>query len=480
MSNNTGRKAFKDMLWRFGERICAQFVSFAVSIILARILLPAEYGIVAMTMVCISLCNVFVTSGFGAALVQKEHADDTDFSTVGLFGTAVSILLYLILYGCAPAIAAFYHEPVMSGVLRVMAVRLPLAAVNSVQQAYVARHGMFRKFFWSTLIGTLTSAAVGIIMAYAGYGIWALVAQYLVNSVMDTVVLGAAIRWFPGLRFSWHRLRSVFGFGWRILCSDLIGTAYNELRNLIIGKRYASEQLAFYNRGYQIPHVFVTNVGVALSSVLLPVMSQEQNDEKRLRSIAQRTIRTGTYIMFPLMAGLAVTAEPLVRFLLTDKWLPAVPFLRMACFSYALDPWATANLEALKARGKADDYLKLEIRKKMVAVLIMIPSIPLGVHALAASGCVYGVIAVAMTARQNQRSIQYGFGRQIRDIWPNIVPTALMGILIYLIHFLPLRPLALFILQVMTGIAAYVLLSVLMRNENYDYLKQLLKSFRAR
>lgn len=462
------------MIWRFAERICAQLVTFAVSIVLARILMPEHYGVIAMTTVFVTICNVFVTSGFGMALIQKENADDLDFTTILVFGVSFSIALYALLFFAAPIVAGFYGEPVLVPVMRVMSLKLPLAAINSVQQAYVSRRMLFRKFFWATLIGTIVSAIVGIMMAYAGYGVWALVAQYLTNSIMDTIILGASLKWHPRIKFSNARLKNMLGFGWRILCSDLINTVYTELRNLIIGKKYSSEQLAYYNRGQQIPHLFVTNVGVAISSVLFPAMAHEQSDIGHLKQMVKRSSKVGTFVMFPIMAGLAVIAKPLVSILLTDKWLPAVPFLQMACVSYSFEPWSTANLQALKARGEAGVYLRLEVQKKSIAMLILICSVPFGVKALAASACLYSFIAIVLTSGKNKANIDYGFFEQLKDIMPNIVLTAMMAMCVFGISFLKLTVTYTLAIQVFVGMLVYVFLAAITKNENYYAAKKMI------
>ena len=470
------KRLVSGMLWRFGERICAQLVSFFVSVVLARILLPSEYGIIAMTTVFITICNVFVTSGFGMALIQKKDVDDLDFSTILVFGFIFSIVLYVLLFIFAPTIADFYQEPILIPVLRIMSLKLPLAAINSVQQAFVSRKMLFRKFFWATLVGTVTSGVVGIVMAYQGCGVWALVGQYLINSLMDTIILGISIRWFPKIEFSANRLKSMIGFGWRILVSDLINTIYNELRSMIIGKRYTSEELAYYNKGQQIPHLFITNVGVAISGVLFPAMAMEQTDRGNLKQIVNKSISVGTYIIFPIMIGLAVVAKPIIILLLTEKWLLAVPFLQMACFSFAFEPWSTANLQAIKATGEAGKYLKVEIVKKSIALVILFISVPFGVHAIAASACIYSFIAIILTATINDNNIGYGFFQQLKDILPNILCALIMGGIVYLVGFFNLQTSVGLCIQIAVGIVAYFASSYIFRNNNLNYMYSLIYS----
>ena len=237
-ANSLTNKTLSGVMWKFGERISAQLVSTLVSIILARILMPEDYGVVALVTIFITICNVFVTSGFGTALVQKKDADDLDFTSVFYFGLFFSILLYVGIFFAAPLIARFYENEILTPVVRVMGLRIIIASINSVQHAYIGRKMQFRKFFIATLFGTIASGVVGVWLAYNGYGVWAIVAQYLTNVCIDTIVLAFVIKWIPKLRISFKRLKSLFSFGWKLLVSALIDTGYNELRSLIIGKKY--------------------------------------------------------------------------------------------------------------------------------------------------------------------------------------------------------------------------------------------------
>lgn len=474
-------RVLSSVAWRFAERICAQLVTFVVSIILARLLTPGEYGIIAITTVFITLCNVFVTSGFGVALIQKKDADELDFSTMLFFCFGCSLVLYGMLFAAAPFIADFYNEPVLCSVVRVMALRLPIAAINSVQQAYVARKMIFKKFFWATFIGTVVSAVVGIALAAWGYGVWALVAQYLVNVLIDTMVLGVVIQWRPLLRVSIRRFGSMFRFGWQIFCSDFLRTLYTQMRNLLIGKCYTADQLAYYNKGEQIPHLFVTNVGVAISSVLFPVMSAKQSDEERLRSTLRRAVGLGTYFMMPLMAGLAAVASPLTVLLLTEKWLGAVPFVQLACIEFCVEPWTNANLQALKAIGKSNTYLKMEFIKDAIAVVLLLASIPFGVYAVVFSGVVCALLGVLINSMVSGRVLKCGTIRQIRDVAPNAVISLVMFGVVSAIGMLRMSNVWTLAVQVIVGATVYVALSWITRNENFLYaLKMIRRSIAVR
>ena len=351
-----------NFFWRFLERCGAQGVTFIVSIVLARLLDPTVYGTVALVTIFTTIMQVFVDSGMGNALIQKKDADDLDFSSVFYFNMAMCSVLYLIMFFAAPFIASFYRMPELTAIVRVLSFVVVISGVKNVQQAYVSRHLMFKRFFFSTLGGTIGAAVIGIAMAYLGFGVWALVVQMLFNAAVDTTILWITVKWRPKKMFSFQRLKSLFSYGWKLLASSLIDTVYNDLRQLIIGKKYSSGDLAYYNQGKKFPQLIVTNINTSIDSVLLPTMSKAQDDMAAVRSMTRRAIKTSTFLMMPAMIGLAVCAEPLVQLILTEKWLPCVLFLRIFCITYAFYPIHTANLNAIKAMGRSDLFLKLEIK----------------------------------------------------------------------------------------------------------------------
>lgn len=276
-------KVFSGVFWRFGEQISSQLVSFLVSIVLARLLEPKQYGVIAIVSVFISLANVFINDSFSKALIQKKEISTVAFSSVFYFNIIFSWIIYLVIYIMAPFIANFYHEPILIPVTRGLALLIPIAGINSIQQAYVSRKMQFQRFFWSTLIGTIGSGIIGILMAYNGYGIWALVGQQISNNLINTLVLWFTVKWRPTLEFSRSSLLSLISFGWKVLVTNLINTVYDNLKSLIMGKIYTSSILAFYNRGYNYPSLLISNITISLDSVLFPAMSKIQDDKLRLK-----------------------------------------------------------------------------------------------------------------------------------------------------------------------------------------------------
>lgn len=469
-------KVFSGLIWKFAERISAQLVTFVVSIVLARLLNPSHYGAIAIVNIFIALANVFVVSGFGNSLIQKKDADDLDFSSVFHFNIIMSIVMYAIVFLCAPLIADFYSMPVLTPVLRVMGIRLIVAGINSVQHAYVARHMLFKRFFWSTLGGTLVSGLVGIIMAYRGFGIWALAAQYMVNTTVDTIVLWFTVNWRPKLLFSFKRLGFMFSYGWKLLVSALLETGYNELRSLVIGRMYTPSDLAHYNKGKSFPNLFVTNINSSIQSVLFPAMSNCQDEREKVKSMCRRSIRISSYIMLPLMVGLAFVAKPFVIFLLTEKWLPCVPYLQIACFTMAFMPIHTANLQAIKAIGRSDIFLKLEIAKKGIGIVVLVLVAPYGVMAIATSFIFTTVVGAILNAFPNKKLIGYSYFEQIRDLLNGIIPLLFMSLIVYIIGLINMGNLLKMSTQILFGAIFYILFSLITKNESFNYILSILKS----
>lgn len=471
------KSVLNNLIWKFGERIGAQCVSFIVSIVLARLLLPADYGLVTMVTIFITIANVFVSNGFGESLVQKKDADNVDFSTIFYFEIVFSFGIYMILFIAAPYIADFYNEPALCNVLRVFALRVPLAGINSVQQAYVKKKMIFKKFFFSTIIGTIVSAVVGIALAYRGFGVWALIAQYLCNSVMDTVILWVTVKWRPNLVFSVTRLKELVAYGWKIMAAGLINSFYSQLRSLVIGKVYTASDLAYYNRAQQFPQLLVTNVNASIDGVLFPAMSNEQNDKERIVRIMRRSIKVSSFVLFPLMVGLAVVSTPLIRLMLTEKWLPCVPYLQVICIQFMLQPIQTANLQAIKALGRSDLFLKLEIIKKIVGILSILMVMRMGVMAIAVTEVLYSVYASVINASPNKKMLGYGYKAQIIDIFPALSLSLVMGIIVNLYNYLQCPDIMILVLQVITGAIIYVASAYIFKIESFSYILSMIKEY---
>lgn len=468
---------FSNFIWRFAERCGAQLVSFIVSIVLARILTPEDYGTIALVTVFTAILQVFVDSGLGTALIQKKDADDLDFSSVFYFNFVICLILYAGMFVAAPYIAIFYDDATLTPVIRVLSLTIVISGVKGIQQAYVSRNMLFKRFFFSTIGGTIFSAFLGIGMAYAGFGVWALVAQQLSNTTIDTLILWITVKWRPKKEFSWRRLKVLLAFGWKLLISSLLDTAYNNLRNLIIGKMYSSADLAYYNQGDKMPSVIVNNINTSIDSVLLPTMANAQDDYTRIKEMTRRAIKMSTYAMAPLMMGLAFCTEPIIRLVLTEKWLPCVPYLRIFCITYMFYPIHTANLNAIKAMGRSDMFLKLEIAKKIVGIFLLILTMNFGVMAMTYSLLVGSVLNQIINSWPNRKLLLYGYTEQIKDILPNILLAVVMGICVYFVGFIHLPTIVVLLLQICMGAIIYIGISALLRFEEFTYIINLILGF---
>lgn len=474
MTEISGKKFTANLIWRLLERFGAQGISFVVSIVLARILDPGVYGTIALVTVFTSLLQVFVDSGLGNALIQKKEVDDIDYSSVFYFNVVFGFVLYAIMFWAAPYIAMFYRLPDLTPVIRVLSLTVIVSSIKNIQQAYVSRNMLFKLFFYSTIGGTVIAAAIGIIMAYNNCGVWALVALNLINLCIDTAILWITVKWKPKLLFSWERLKVLLSFGWKLLFARLVETFYAECRSLIIGRVYSSEDLAFFNRGKQYPNLLVVNIDYSLTSVLFPVMSASQDDKEKCRAIVRRAITTNVFIIAPLMMGMAVCAEPIVRLILTDKWLPCVPYMRIFCFSLVFLTFNTANMNSYRSLGRSDIYLKIELVRKVFGMIVLVLTMKFGVMWIAYGEIIATLISMIVTATPNKEFIGYGFLEQLRDVIPSLFLSVVMGCCVYPVLLLGLSDARTLLIQIVVGVIVYLLGSIIFKLEPFVYLKNMI------
>lgn len=463
------------MFWSYAERCGAQAVTLLVSVVLARLLSPEDYGTISLVTVFTTILQVFVDSGLGTALVQKKNADEIDFSSVFYFNVTACMFLYIGIFIAAPYIAKFYNDDSLTAIVRVLSLTIVISGVKNIQQAYVSRNMLFKRFFFATLGGTIASAVLGIAMALQGFGIWALVAQQLTNPAIDTLILWITVKWRPQKVFSWKRLQSLLGFGSKLLISSLVSTTYNNVRNLIIGKLYSTADLAYYNQGEKFPKLIVGNVNASIDNVLLPTMASEQENKVKVKNMMRRAMKISVYVMAPLMIGMAFCAESIVRVVLTDKWIECVPYLRIFCITYMFYPLHTANLSAIKAMGRSDLYLRMEIKKKVVGVILLVTTIPISVSAMAYSLLVSSVWGQIVNSGPNWKLLDYPYHEQLMDILPSIVLSIFMGILIAPVKMLGWNDMIVLAIQVILGAAFYLTMSYFLKMEEFLYLWDFVK-----
>ena len=416
------------VIWRSAEQFGTQIISLSVSLILARLLGPEEFGTVALLSIFLALSKCLVSGGLGISLVRKKDVDELDLNSVFYCNLTISVLMYLVLYVAAPVIASFYNKPILIPVLRVSALSLVLGGVNAVQEAVLSRRMLFARSFWITLPGTIVHGVVGIVMAYCGFGLWALVWSTLAGNLVATGLRWFLIGWLPAWQFSFQRLGALFRFGTKMLATSLIATFSDQLYGLLIGKWYSARDLAFFNRGDHIPQMLMNTVQASISGVTLPAFSKMQDDNSRLRNAVRRVLTTATFILCPMMLGLAAVSETLVRILLTDKWLPCVPYMRLMCFTCALWPMYVVNLQVVAAKGHGSLYLYLETAKKAALLLALLLTFRHGVFAIAAGRAALTPLCVLINSWPNRRLIGYSTWSQFRDVLPNFLVSGVMAL----------------------------------------------------
>ena len=474
--SNMKSKVLSGLFWKIMENGGAQGIQFVVSIVLAKLLTPEEYGIVGLITIFITIANVFVQNGFNTALIQKKSADDTDFSSVFYLSLGVAGIMYAILFAAAPLIADFYEEPELVMIVRVLSAVLFFGAVTSVQNAAVARRMEFRGLFFATLAAVIISGALSIGMAYKGMGVWSLVGQQLSYYFFLMLVLFRTVSWKPKLLFSIERVKTLFSFGWKLLCSSLLDTVYNNIYGLVIGKAYNNEMLGYYNRGDQFPKLITNNLGVAIQSVMLPAFSANQSDKQKVKTMVRRSIVTSSFAILPMMAGLIAVAKPMVLVLLGEKWLPCVPFLQLMCVAYSFWPIHIANLQAINAMGRSDTFLKLEIIKKSVGVIGLLIGIRFNVYILVILKAVIDFICTFINAWPNKKLLDYSIIEQWKDILPSMAISMVMGVLVYALQFIVPGALLTLVVQILAGGIIYIGLAWIFRLESFRYLLDIVSS----
>ncbi len=472
----TGNTIANNMIWRLMERFGAQGVTTIVSIVLARLLDPAVYGVVAIVSIFTALLQVFIDSGFANALIQKKDADDLDFSTVFYFNVVVCIVLYLGLFAAAPLIAKFYKMAQLTAVVRVQGLTLIISGLKNVQQAFVSKNLMFKKFFFATLTGTIGAAVVGIVMALLGFGVWAIVTETLFNMTVDTMFLWFTVKWRPKKMFSWARLKGMFSFGSKLFMTSIFATIYREARQMIIGKVYTAEDLAFYNKGATFPQMFSNNVISSIDSVIFPVLAIKQNDLTDVKSTTRRAVKLGFYIVSPMMAGLCACATPFITVLLTAKWLPCVFFMRICCYSYAWDCITQIHINATKSLGKGQTLLRIDIIKKVVTFTVMLATVFINLEVMMWSMLGTALFAYVISAYPNTKLFGYSFKEQFADLFPIAVLDIIMIFIVLSVQLLGLGAFLTLIIQVIVGAVTYIVGSKLFKLDSFDYLRDFCKA----
>lgn len=465
-------KVLSGLFWVYLENTSAQLISFIVTVVLARLLEPSHYGTIALLMVFIALAQVFVTGGISSALIQKKDADELDYSTMFWFNLVVSVLLYTLLFFTAPLIGDYYRQEELSLVLRVLAFSVPLSAYNCIQHAWVSSRMVFKKSFISNSGGGILSGLIGIIMAYMGYGLWSLVAQRISHVAFNTILLKIVVEWYPRKMFSWNRLLPMLSFGWKMMITGFMFTGYSQLRSLIIGKRYSASDLGYYDRGFSFPHLIAGNIDSTITRVLFPALAQSQGEGVSLAEKSRRAAKTSAFIMTPILWGLAIISPSLVEVLLGQKWLPCVPYMQIMCFVWWLQPTQTCSAQAIKAIGRSDLYLYIEIFSKAIGLLLLAVAVFVfdSVFAIAVMYFVGQICSVAIYGTYSHKHIGYRLIHQAKDLLLPAAMSTIMCVVLYLLGMIIANDIVSVAVQILCGIIVYWALSALTRNESYQYI----------
>lgn len=418
-------------MWSSIDRFTTQGIQFVFSILIARLLSPSDYGVVAMLGIFLAVSQTFVDSGFGVALIRKIDRTDTDFSTVFYFNIAVGLFFYAVLWLASPYIAAFYDIPLLEDVTKVVALTLVFSSFSGVQSAKLTIAIDFKTGAKISVTVTLLSGAVGLWIAYRGYGVWALVVQSVSGSLMRTALLWLFVRWMPKLVFSWRSFREMFSFGSKLLTSRLLDTVYNNVYTLVIGRCFSSATLGVYSRADSLAQYPSFNLTSVLQGVTFPVLCSIQNEPERLADIYKRFLRLSAFVVFPLMVGLAAVADPLIRLLLTDRWVGAIYLLQIVCFAMMWYPIHAINLNLLQVKGRSDFFLKLEVIKKIQGVIVLCATIPLGIVAMCYGRIFGSLLSLVWNTYYTRKLIGYGYWAQMRDLLHILVHALVMGVIVW-------------------------------------------------
>lgn len=456
-------KTIKGVIWSAVERFASQGVEFIFGILIARLLLPEDYGVIAMLNIFLAISRTFIDSGFETALIRKADRTETDFSTVFYFNIAVSAICYLILWIASPFIADFYDTPLLESVTKVVALNLIFNALAGIQSAKLSIEIDFKSRANVSLIHACVSGAVGLWLAFKGYGVWALVAQSLSAAAVRTVTLWVIVRWKPRFVFSKKSFKELFSFGSKLLAVGLMNTMFNNIYSIVIGKFYSSSSLGVYSKANSLSQFPSSNVTGVFQSVLFPVLSSIQDDERRMLDVYKRFLRISSFVVFPLMIGLAAVADPLIRILLTDKWEGSIYLLQILCFSTIWAPVIAVNTNLLKVKGRSDYFLKVEVINRIIGVVILCLTIPFGLVQMCYGVVVATFLSVCLNSYYTKKLIGYGFLSQLKDIASILVLSSVMGGFVLFIMTLFSADIYRLIIGVSSGVVFYVVGAMLLQ-----------------
>ena len=476
MADSLKHKAVRGVGWSFVDNIANSGITFLVGLVLARILTPAEYGVMAMVTIFIAISNSIVDSGFSNALIRKIKIEQIDYNTVFYFNLVVSLFLYLVLFFCAPAISVFFKEPILVNIMRVIGWILVINALAIIPRTILVRNVDFKTQTKVSLISSIFSGVIGIGMALTSFGVWSLVGQQLSRQFLNTVFLWFFCHWRPLWEFSIQSFKELFRFGSKLLLSGLLNTIYNDIYSLVIGRCYSAADLGQYTRASQFNTIFSSNLTTVVQRVSYPVLSSIQNEERRLREAYRRVIKVTMLVTFACMLGLAAVAKPLLVLLIGEKWLPAVYFLQIICFSGMLYPLHAINLNILQVKGRSDLFLKLEIIKKIIATVPIVIGIFWGIELMLWGSVCSSFIAFFLNSYYSAPLIGYPTSRQIKDVTPTLGISFGVAAVMWSLSLLSISYYVMLPLQCVVGLLLAFLIYERTKLPEYMEIRQLLLS----
>lgn len=468
------QKTISGLIWSFIDQFANLGISFIVGVILARLLSPAEFGLIGMITIFIAVSQSFINSGFSSALIRKINCTNEDYSTVFFFNLAAGIIFVLILFFSSPLIADFFNEPTLKPIVRVLSLLLLIESLTIIQRTILTKRIDFKLQARISIISSSIAGVVAISMAYSGYGVWSLVFQQLLNQGLKSLLLWLWNHWRPVLIFSKASFKELFGFGSKLLVSGLIDTLYNNIYYLIIGKFFSAQELGYYTRADNFKNIPSQGLNGIIGRVSYPVLAGMQEDKSRLKRNYQTLIRSTMFITFVLMMGMAAAAEPMIITLIGEKWRPAIVYLQMLCFVGMLYPLHALNLNMLQVSGRSDLFLKLEIIKKILAVPIILIGIYWGIKIMIAAMMINTIIAYYLNSHWSGRFIGYSIKQQVTDILPSFGIALTMGFLLFITGLLlPFNYLWKFIIEVFAGTLFILIFCELTKFRDYIYIKEI-------
>lgn len=451
------KKVISSLIYKFIERLSVKGLGLVISIVLARMLAPECFGQIAIMNVFINLSQVITESGFTTALIQRKDVKEQDYSTVFFINLALATVCFILLQISAPFISGYYVQDITKP-LQVYAITLFFHAFNALQMARLQKRMEFRKIMVCSLIATIISGICGIVAAYYGIGLWALILYNMMNGIIVCVTAAFAEKWLPKFEFSLGRAKVLFSYGWKMFVSTALCSLYGDIRSLVIGKKFSNSDLAYYNRGQQFPQVISHTLDSAIQSVMFPAMASVQDEKKRLANMLRRAETMGSYVIVPVMLGLAAISKTVVQILLTDKWLPCVPYMQWLCIANAATPIISSNLIAIKASGRSDIYMRLEMIRRVVMLAILTISVFCfrSVKAIAIGFCISTWLDAVITMSPAKFLMDYGIRAQFRDLWKIIMAAVIMFMVVGYMNLLVCSNFILLFAQILVGISVYI------------------------